>query len=68
VISIIAKLNGEFALLDEPIDDSSIATALVSFADESDFAGSERRIKPRDPTQKFKLPIVILSNIRVKHG
>jgi hypothetical protein len=31
---------------------------LVPLADGSGFAGSERRIKPEDPTRKFKLPIV----------
>jgi hypothetical protein len=43
-ISIVAKLTGEFASLEEPTDDSDIAIVLASLADGSGFAGSERRI------------------------
>jgi hypothetical protein len=32
-ISIVAKLTGEFASLEEPTDDSNIAIVLVSLAD-----------------------------------
>jgi hypothetical protein len=48
-----AKLIGEFISLEEPSDDSDIATVSGSLAD-----GSERRIEPSDPTRKFKLLIV----------
>jgi hypothetical protein len=53
-----AKLIGEFTSLEEPSDDSNIATILGSLADGSGFVGSERRIEPSDPTQKFRLLIV----------
>jgi hypothetical protein len=45
-----AKLNGEFTLLEEPSDDSDIATVSGSLADGSAFIESERRIEPNDPT------------------
>jgi hypothetical protein len=38
----VAKLTGEFTLLEEPTDDSDIAIVLVSLANRSNFAGSER--------------------------
>jgi hypothetical protein len=57
-ISVVAKLTDEFASLEEPTDDSDIATVLASLADGHGFAGFERRIEPKDPTRKFKLPIV----------
>jgi hypothetical protein len=56
--SISAKLTGEFTSLEEPYDDSDIATVLDSLADGPGFAGSERRIEPKDPTRKFRLSIV----------
>jgi hypothetical protein len=49
-IYVAVKLTGEFASLEEPTDDSEIATVLASLADGSGFAGSERQIKPKDPT------------------
>jgi hypothetical protein len=52
------KLTGEFTSLEEPSDDSDIVSALDLLADGPGFAGSERRIKPSDPTRKFGLPIV----------
>jgi hypothetical protein len=58
VISAIAKLTGEFASLEEPTDDSDIAIVSVSLVDGSGFARSERRIDPKDPTRKFRLPII----------
>jgi hypothetical protein len=58
MISVIAKLTGEFTSLEEPIDDSDIAILAVLPADRSDFVGSERRIDPKEPTQKLRLPIV----------
>jgi hypothetical protein len=42
VISVVAKLTGEFASLEEPSDDSDIAIVLALLADGSGFAGSER--------------------------
>jgi hypothetical protein len=56
--SISAKLTSEFTSLEEPSHDSDIATVSGSLADGPGFAGSERRIKPSDLTQKFRLPIV----------
>jgi hypothetical protein len=53
-----AKLTGEFTSLEEPSDDSDIATVSGSLADGSGFVGSERRIKPSDPTRKFRHPII----------
>jgi hypothetical protein len=52
------ELTGEFTSLEEPSDDSDIVSVLDLVADGPDFVGSERRIEPSDPTQKFKLPIV----------
>jgi hypothetical protein len=51
-------LTGEFTSLEEPTDDPDIAIVLVSLADGSNFVGSEWRVKPEDPTRKFRLPIV----------
>jgi hypothetical protein len=58
VFSTIVKLTGEFTSLEEPTDDPDIVIVLISLADGSSFAGSERRIEPKDPTRKFRLPIV----------
>jgi hypothetical protein len=52
------KLTGEFTSLEEPTDDSDIAIVTVFLADGSDFVRSERQIEPKEPTQKFRLPIV----------
>jgi hypothetical protein len=52
------KLTGEFTLLEEPIDDSVIAIFMVFPADEFDFNGSKRLIELKEPTQKFRIPIV----------
>jgi hypothetical protein len=54
----VAKLTGEFTLLEEPTDDLDVVIVLVLLTDESGFTGSERRIEPKDLTQKFRLPIV----------
>jgi hypothetical protein len=56
--SVVAKLTDEFTSLEEPTDDFDLATVLVSLADGSGFAGSERQIEPKDPTRKFRLPLV----------
>jgi hypothetical protein len=58
VFSAIAKLTGEFTSLEEPTDDPDTVIVLVLLADGSSFAGSERRVKPGNPTQKLRLPIV----------
>jgi hypothetical protein len=58
MFSIVAKLTGEFSLLEEPFDDSDIAIVMVLLADRSDFVESERRIEPKDLTQKSRLTIV----------
>jgi hypothetical protein len=52
------KLTGEFTSLEEPTNNPDIAIVLISLADGSSFAVSERRVKPKDLTQKFRLPIV----------
>jgi hypothetical protein len=41
------KLTGKFASLEEPTDDSDIATVLASLADGSSETGSERPIEPK---------------------
>jgi hypothetical protein len=58
MFSVVAKLTGKFTSLEEPTDDSDIAIVVVMLADGSDFVESERRIKPKDPTQKFRLLII----------
>jgi hypothetical protein len=58
IFSIVAKLTGEFTSLEEPTDDSDIAIVAVLHADGSNFIGSERRIDPKEPTRKLRLPIV----------
>jgi hypothetical protein len=58
IFSVIVKLTGEFTSLEEPTDDSDIAIVAVFAADGSDFVGSQRRIEPKELTQKFRLPIV----------
>jgi hypothetical protein len=58
IFSIVAKLTGEFTSLEDPTDDSDIAIVAIFLADGSDFVKSERRIEPKEPTQKFRLPIV----------
>jgi hypothetical protein len=57
-VSISVKLTGEFTLLEEPSNYSSIVSILDLLADGPSFARSERRIKPNDLTQKFRLPNV----------
>jgi hypothetical protein len=52
------KLTGEFTSLEEPTNDSDIAIVAVLLAVGSNFIESERRIEPKDPTQKFRLLIV----------
>jgi hypothetical protein len=51
-------LNSEFTSLDEPIEVPDVAAAVVFPADGPEDIRSERRIEPKDPTQKLKLPIV----------
>jgi hypothetical protein len=58
VFSVVAKLTGEFTSLEEPTDDSDIAIVVVLLADGSNFIKFERRIEPKDLTQKFMLLIV----------
>jgi hypothetical protein len=52
------KLTDEFTSLEEPTNDSDIAIVAVFPADGSNFIGSQRRIEPKEPTRKFRLPIV----------
>jgi hypothetical protein len=52
------ELTGKLTSLEEPSDDSTIATVLGSIADGSGFVGSERRVKPDGPTRMLRLPIV----------
>jgi hypothetical protein len=42
------KVTGEFTSLEEPTDDSDLATDAVFPVDRPEFIGSERRIEPRD--------------------
>jgi hypothetical protein len=56
--SAVAKLTGEFTLLEEPTDDPDIVIVLILLADGSSFVRSEGQIEPESPTQKLKLPIV----------
>jgi hypothetical protein len=58
MLSVVAKLTGEFTSLEEPTDDSDIAIVVVLSADGSDFVRSERRIDPKEPTRKLRLPII----------
>jgi hypothetical protein len=58
VSSIVAKLTGEFTLLEEPTDDPEVVIVLTLLTDGSSFIGSEGRIVPESPTQKLILPIV----------
>jgi hypothetical protein len=58
VFSAAAKLTGKLTSLEECTDDPDIVIVLVLLADGSDFAGSERRVKPENPTQKLRLSIV----------
>jgi hypothetical protein len=58
VSSAVAKLTGEFTLLEEPTDDPDIVIVFTLLADGSSFVGSEGRIEPESPTQKLRLPIV----------
>jgi hypothetical protein len=58
IFFVVVKLTGEFTLLEEPTDDSDIAAVTVFPTDGPDSVRSERRIEPKDPTQKFKLPNV----------
>jgi hypothetical protein len=58
MFSIGLKLTGEFTSLEEPADDSDLAVNAVFSADGPDFVGFERRIDPREPTQKLRLLIV----------
>jgi hypothetical protein len=58
IFSVIAKLTGEFTSLKEPTDDYDIVIVMLFLADGFDFVKSERQIEPREPMQKFRLPIV----------
>jgi hypothetical protein len=44
-----AKLTGEFASLEEPIDDPDVVILSVLLADGTEFVGSERRVEPEGP-------------------
>jgi hypothetical protein len=58
VFSAVVKLTGEFTWLEEPTDDPDTVIVLVLLVDGSGFVKSERRVEPKDPTQKLTLPIV----------
>jgi hypothetical protein len=47
--SVDLKLASEFTSLEEPADDSDIASDAVFTADGPDFIGSGRRVVPKDP-------------------
>jgi hypothetical protein len=50
MFSVVVKPTGEFTSLEEPTNDSNIATVAVFPADRPDSVGSERQIEPKDPT------------------
>jgi hypothetical protein len=52
------KLTGEFTSLEEPSDDSNIASISGLLADGSGFVESERRDEPDGLMKMLKLPIV----------
>jgi hypothetical protein len=52
------RLTGEFSSLEEPTDDPDAVILSVLLADGPDFIGFERRIEPKGPMQKLKLPNV----------
>jgi hypothetical protein len=52
------RLTGEFTSLEEPTDDLDAMILSVSLADGPDFIGSKRRVEPKGPMQKLKLPNV----------
>jgi hypothetical protein len=56
--SVVARLTGEFASLEEHTDDPDDVILSVLLADGIDFIGSKRRIEPERPMQKLKLPNV----------
>jgi hypothetical protein len=58
MISGIWRLTGEFTSLEEPTDESDIVIVAVFAADGSDSVGFERQIEPKEPTRKFRHPIV----------
>jgi hypothetical protein len=58
IFSVGLKLIGEFTSLEEPTNDSYLGADVVFPADRPEFIGSKRRVEPRDPTQKLRLPIV----------
>jgi hypothetical protein len=47
IFSISVKLTGKFTSLEEPTDDSDIATDVVFSADGPNFVGSERQVVPK---------------------
>jgi hypothetical protein len=58
LFSIVAKLTGEFTSLEEPTNHSYIAIVAVFLANGFDFVESERRVEPKEPMRKFRLPII----------
>jgi hypothetical protein len=51
-------LTDEFASLDEPTDASRVVVFAVSCIDGSGSIKSKRRVEPRGPMRKLRLPIV----------
>jgi hypothetical protein len=58
IFFVVVKLTGEFTSLEELTNDYDNTAVVVFPVDAPDFVGSERRIEPREPTQKFRLPII----------
>jgi hypothetical protein len=58
IFSIVVKLTGEYTSLEEPTNYSDISIVVIFPLDGSNFDRSERRIEPKEPTRKFRLPIV----------
>jgi hypothetical protein len=58
VICASPELTGEFTSLEEPSDDSIIATVSGSLTDGSGFVGFERQVEPEGPIKMLRFPIV----------
>jgi hypothetical protein len=59
------KLTGEFTSLEELTNDSYLGADVVFPTDRLEFIGSKRRVEPRDPTQKLRLPKLAKTEARV---
>jgi hypothetical protein len=51
-------LTDEFTSLEEPTDDPDAVILSVLLADGTDFVGSKKRVEPKGPMWKLRLPNV----------